>query len=132
MALLCDIGGLQASSTDIRDFSVLCTIHDTAQIVSKPTAIWNQEKHKLLWKVPHLEVKNVSSDGVANVKFLAQWDVPSRTDTFHPVLAKYVQHGDRFTTFEVDINSVELHKTSCKSILAISLQMEPAVLQVNP
>lgn len=69
---------------DLLDLSVVVGIDgEVSSVVSKPTAIWNDEKNKMLWKVGTL------ASNTQSMKFLAQWDVKKQGSTKPTVLIKY-------------------------------------------
>lgn len=69
---------------EITDLSVLAsTDGDSAAPLTKPAAVWNPEKKKMMWKVGKVAAGQAG-------KLLAQWEVKERSSQFPMIAVKYV------------------------------------------
>ena len=72
------------STPTVTDVSILASTEDSVQtVMTKPTAIWNNDKKKMLWRVGTVD----STTTAGECKLLAQWEVPRRTLLLGPQLA---------------------------------------------
>jgi hypothetical protein len=119
----------------ITELSILVTTDDDASaIVTRPTAAWNQEKKKLLWKLPRIELGD--SGGQNSVKFLAQWDVDQRSEQVKGIAMKYLCTESRIGSVRVHVGTddqqmVELNGDHCVTQVTASLWVEPSMITVD-
>jgi hypothetical protein len=119
----------QIPNTSIGEMQVLATAdQDATNVVCKPSAAWNPDKKKILWKVAALE-KNEDETR----RLLAQWDRSSLGGEVPPILCKFTCPDDCFTSFKIfsvdDAGAKAKIPTSNKSsTMAVSAIVPAAIL----